>query len=74
MLVYTDAQEKLFLDGPGSDLEFTIVRPGGLSNEPPNGIVNVIKGVCIIPYASADGGQRTTAANSIASMDACAYS
>lgn len=37
-------QEKLFLDGPGSDLEFTVVRPGGLSMEPPNGIVNVIKG------------------------------
>jgi len=40
-----NAQESLFLSGgPGADLEFTIVRPGGLSNEPPNGIVNVIKG------------------------------
>merc|ERR1712046_167523 len=40
-----NAQENLFLTGgPGADLEFCIVRPGGLSNEPPNGIINVIKG------------------------------
>jgi len=37
-------QEQLFLNGPGSDLEYCIVRPGGLSNDPPNGIINVIKG------------------------------
>lgn len=36
-------QEELFLNGIGSDLEYTIVRPGGLKTEPPNGIVNVIK-------------------------------
>lgn len=39
-----NAQEALFLGGPGADLEFTIVRPGGLSNDPPNGIINVISG------------------------------
>ncbi len=39
-----NAQEALFLSGPGSDLEWTVVRPGGLSFEPPNGIINVIKG------------------------------
>lgn len=40
-----NAQENLFLTGgPGADLEFCIVRPGGLSNEPPNGVINVIKG------------------------------
>lgn len=38
-------QEKLFFDGgPGSDLEWTIVRPGGLTVEPPTGVVNVIAG------------------------------
>lgn len=39
-------QEALFLgpQGPGKDLEFCIVRPGGLNLEPPNGIVNVIDG------------------------------
>jgi hypothetical protein len=30
-------QEELFLSGPGKDLEFTVVRPGGLKNDPPNG-------------------------------------
>ena len=37
-------QEGLFLNGPGADLEYCLVRPGGLNNDPPNGIVNVIKG------------------------------
>ncbi len=37
--------EKLFTaGGPGKDLEYTIVRPGGLTLEPPNGIINVIDG------------------------------
>eukprot|EP00929_Paragymnodinium_shiwhaense_P003499 TRINITY_DN104040_c0_g1_i1.p1 TRINITY_DN104040_c0_g1~~TRINITY_DN104040_c0_g1_i1.p1 ORF type:complete len:280 (-),score=83.73 TRINITY_DN104040_c0_g1_i1:113-952(-) len=46
--IFTDKnnQEKLFLDaaGPGKDLEFTIVRPGGLTVEKPTGIINVIDG------------------------------
>ena len=37
-------QENLFFSGPGSDMDYCIVRPGGLSNDPPNGIINVIKG------------------------------
>jgi len=37
-------QEALFLAGPGAELEYCIVRPGGLKSEPPNGIVNVIDG------------------------------
>ncbi|KAG5176303.1 flavine reductase [Tribonema minus] len=37
-------QEALFTRGPGSDLEFTIVRPGGLTVEPPTGVINVISG------------------------------
>lgn len=39
-------QEALFLGpgGIGKDLEFCIVRPGGLTLDPPNGIVNVIDG------------------------------
>lgn len=37
-------QEELFLNGPGAELDYTIVRPGGLKTEPPNGIVNVIDG------------------------------
>ena len=37
-------QEALFLDGPGKDLEFCIVRPGGLNVEPPTGVINVIDG------------------------------
>ena len=36
-------QERL-LNGPGGDLEYCIVRPGGLNKDPPNGIVNVIDG------------------------------
>lgn len=36
-------QEQLFLSpqGPGHDLEYTIVRPGGLGNGPPTGVINV---------------------------------
>ncbi|KAL1520588.1 hypothetical protein AB1Y20_022164 [Prymnesium parvum] len=37
-------QEELFLNGPGAELEYCIVRPGGLKDDPPNGIVNVISG------------------------------
>jgi len=45
--IFTDKnnQEALFLNGgPGSDLEFCIVRPGGLNVEPPTGVINVIDG------------------------------
>jgi len=40
-------QEALFMEasGPGADLEFTIVRPGGLTNGPPNGNIHVIDGI-----------------------------
>ena len=39
-------QEQLFLGpgGPGRDLEFCVVRPGGLGVGPPTGVVNVIDG------------------------------
>ena len=39
-------QEALFIGpgAPGAGLDFTVVRPGGLTLDPPNGIVNVIKG------------------------------
>ena len=37
-------QEGLFLNGPGADLEYCLVRPGGLKTEPPSGIINVIDG------------------------------
>ena len=39
-------QEKLFTEstGPGHDLEYTIVRPGGLGNGAPTGVINVIDG------------------------------
>eukprot|EP00633_Aureoumbra_lagunensis_P001794 CAMPEP_0197288866 /NCGR_PEP_ID=MMETSP0890-20130614/6042_1 /TAXON_ID=44058 ORGANISM="Aureoumbra lagunensis, Strain CCMP1510" /NCGR_SAMPLE_ID=MMETSP0890 /ASSEMBLY_ACC=CAM_ASM_000533 /LENGTH=249 /DNA_ID=CAMNT_0042759885 /DNA_START=159 /DNA_END=908 /DNA_ORIENTATION=- len=37
-------QEKLFTQGIGSDLDWTIVRPGGLTVEPPTGVINVIDG------------------------------
>merc|ERR1719498_2152558 len=37
-------QEELFLTGPGQDLEYCVVRPGGLKSDPPTGIVNVIDG------------------------------
>merc|ERR1719217_472590 len=41
-----NAQEALFLDvdGPGADLEYCILRPGGLKFGDPTGIVNVIDG------------------------------
>lgn len=46
--IFTDknAQEALFLSssGIGHDLEFCVVRPGGLTLEPPNGVINVING------------------------------
>lgn len=39
-------QERLFLDpaGPGHDLDYCIVRPGGLGNGAPTGVINVIDG------------------------------
>lgn len=37
-------QEDLFFKGPGKDLDFTVVRPGGLTVDPPTGTINVIKG------------------------------
>lgn len=37
-------QEALFQSGPGSDLEYCIVRPGGLTLDAPTGVVNVIEG------------------------------
>jgi uncharacterized protein YbjT (DUF2867 family) len=37
-------QEALFLTGPGADLEYTIVRPGGLTLSPPSGKIDVIGG------------------------------
>jgi len=37
-------QEKLFLEGPGKDLDYTIVRPGGLGEGAPTGVINVING------------------------------
>merc|ERR1719258_262798 len=39
-----NAQEALFLEGPGADLEFCLLRPGGLKQGAPTGIVNVIDG------------------------------
>mmetsp|Transcript_48513 Transcript_48513/g.96670 ORF Transcript_48513/g.96670 Transcript_48513/m.96670 type:complete len:284 (-) Transcript_48513:321-1172(-) len=39
-----NAQENLFLAGPGAELDYCLVRPGGLKSDPPSGIVNVIKG------------------------------
>lgn len=37
-------QERLFSQGPGADLEYVIVRPGGLTVDKPTGVVNVIDG------------------------------
>mmetsp|Transcript_7509 Transcript_7509/g.12682 ORF Transcript_7509/g.12682 Transcript_7509/m.12682 type:complete len:100 (+) Transcript_7509:3-302(+) len=37
-------QEDLFISGPGKDLEYCIVRPGGLLTDPPTGVINVIDG------------------------------
>jgi uncharacterized protein YbjT (DUF2867 family) len=45
--IFTDKnnQEALFSDGGvGRDLEWTIVRPGGLTVEKPTGVINVIEG------------------------------
>lgn len=46
--IFTDKnnQESLFLnpDGPGHDLEWCIVRPGGLGEGAPTGVINVIDG------------------------------
>jgi hypothetical protein len=46
--IFTDKnrQEGLFLnaDGPGKDLDYCIVRPGGLGIQPPTGVINVIDG------------------------------
>ena len=39
-----NAQEALFFEGPGADLEYVIARPGGLKLGAPTGIVNVIDG------------------------------
>jgi hypothetical protein len=41
-------QEAIFLSGEGQDLEYTIVRPGGLGIGAPTGIINVIEGKTII--------------------------
>lgn len=37
-------QEKLFLEGPGKELDYCLVRPGGLGVGQPEGVINVIKG------------------------------
>ena len=37
-------QEKIFLGGAGRDLEYCIVRPGGLGVGKPTGVINVIDG------------------------------
>lgn len=46
--IFTDKnnQEGLFTapGGPGAELDYTIVRPGGLNVEPPTGVINVIDG------------------------------
>jgi len=44
IMVDKNAQEALFLHGPGADLEYTLLRPGGLKLGEPTGIVNVIDG------------------------------
>lgn len=46
IFVDKNRQESLFLkpDGPGHNLEYTIVRPGGLGIGPPTGVINVIDG------------------------------
>ena len=44
IMVDKNAQEGLFLEGPGADLEFCLARPGGLKQGAPTGIVNVIDG------------------------------
>jgi putative NADH-flavin reductase len=44
--IFTDKnnQEALFTKGEGADLDWCIVRPGGLTVDPPTGVVNVIEG------------------------------
>jgi nucleoside-diphosphate-sugar epimerase len=37
-------QEKIFLEGAGSGLEYCLVRPGGLGVGEPTGVINVIDG------------------------------
>lgn len=37
-------QEALFTSGPGADLEWCLVRPGGLTVDKPTGVINVIAG------------------------------
>ena len=37
-------QESIFFDGDGKDLEYCIVRPGGLGEGPATGVINVIEG------------------------------
>lgn len=44
IMVDKNAQEALFLEGPGADLEFCLARPGGLKQGAPTGVVNVIDG------------------------------
>ena len=44
VMVDKNAQEGLFLRGPGADLEYCLLRPGGLKDGAPTGIVNVIDG------------------------------
>merc|ERR1719387_1916587 len=39
-----NAQEAPFFDGPGGDLDYCILRPGGLKLGAPTGVVNVIDG------------------------------
>jgi hypothetical protein len=39
-----NAQEALFFQGPGADLEYVIARPGGLKLGPPTGIVRATEG------------------------------
>merc|ERR1712232_1343891 len=41
-----NAQEQLFTSpsGPGADLEWSMIRPGGLTVEKPTGVINVIDG------------------------------
>eukprot|EP00966_Prymnesium_polylepis_P203498 4714578-Prymnesium_polylepis.1 len=44
VMVDKNAQEALFFDGPGADLDYCIVRPGGLKMGAPSGVVKVIDG------------------------------
>jgi nucleoside-diphosphate-sugar epimerase len=44
VMVDKNAQEALFFEGPGADLDFCIARPGGLKMGSPTGTVNVIDG------------------------------